>query len=319
MAHAHRMGVLHRDIKPANIMVTSDGCVKVTDFGIARVLGTSRMTREGRIIGTLEYIAPERIRGEETDIRSDIYSAGIVLFECLAGRLPFLSDTDFALMQAQMEQPPPPLGTLGVACPPALEAVVRHALAKSPQERFQTAEEFRDALAAAVPPLPAQRATQVSTNVSRLQPTRLATAAMAAPPPAAADPLRQKKRLVALLAALASVLIVLVGVLAWYRLRPSEAPPDSAPSAPTTVVDRPLIQAPPSPPLPAELLDIKPPAAPAAAKGGGLGDLLSGSKAEKSAPKPAEPAPDPRKAAAEAAARKAQEARRAEALRALEK
>jgi serine/threonine-protein kinase len=114
MAHAHRMGVLHRDIKPANIMVTGDGQVKVTDFGIARVLGASRMTREGRIIGTLEYIAPERIRGHEADIRSDLYSAGIVLFEMLAGRLPFVSDTDFALMHAHLEQTPPPLAELGV-------------------------------------------------------------------------------------------------------------------------------------------------------------------------------------------------------------
>jgi eukaryotic-like serine/threonine-protein kinase len=148
VAHAHRLGVLHRDIKPANIMINVEGQVKVTDFGIARVLGASRMTREGRIIGTLEYIAPERIRGDEADARSDLYSAGIVLYEMLSGRLPFLSETDFSLLQAHLNQPPPPMASVGVPCPPALEAIAMRAMAKAPADRFQNAEQFRDALAA---------------------------------------------------------------------------------------------------------------------------------------------------------------------------
>jgi serine/threonine-protein kinase len=110
MAHAHAMGVLHRDIKPANIMITGEGRVKVTDFGIARVLGSSRMTRDGRIIGTLEYLAPERIRGEEADVRSDLYSVGVVMYEAISGRLPFTADTDYDLMQAHLNQRRRPCG-----------------------------------------------------------------------------------------------------------------------------------------------------------------------------------------------------------------
>ena len=147
LAHAHSMGVLHRDVKPANIMVTADGRAKVTDFGIARVLGSSRQTRTGRIIGTLEYIAPERIRGDESDPRSDLYSSGVVLFEMLTGRLPFTADTDFALIKAHTEEPPPRLAdVLGERLPEEWEQVVMRAMAKSPDDRFQSAEEFRDAI-----------------------------------------------------------------------------------------------------------------------------------------------------------------------------
>jgi eukaryotic-like serine/threonine-protein kinase len=171
LSHAHSMGVLHRDIKPANIMVTGDGRVKVTDFGIARVLGSSRMTRTGRIIGTLEYIAPERIRGDEADPRSDLYSAGVVLFEMLTGKLPFTSQTDFELIKSQLEQEPPGIGhVLGSASPEDWDAVVRKAMAKSTGQRFQTAEEFCYAL----PVLAATLQSGSHAPAMGLKPTRLA-------------------------------------------------------------------------------------------------------------------------------------------------
>jgi serine/threonine protein kinase len=219
MAHAHRMGVLHRDIKPANIMVTGEGQVKVTDFGIARVLGSSRMTREGRIIGTLEYIAPERIRGHEADIRSDLYSCGVVLFEMLSGRLPFVADTDFGLMQAHLEQQPPEFGTLGVACPPPMEAVVRKALAKAPEERYQSAEEFRDAVVAAAP-APTVMATRLAS--APMQPTRLATplepTRLAAPPSGTPAPSGGGKgKWLAIAGAIVVVLIVAAAVGFWIH------------------------------------------------------------------------------------------------------
>ena len=167
--HAHAIGILHRDIKPANIMLTNTGAVKVTDFGIARVLGQARMTRQGNIVGTLEYIAPERIRGEEADLRSDIYSLGAVLYEMLSGRLPFERDNEFALMQAHLTAPVPPFASLGVGVPPPFETVLKRALAKKPEDRYQTAMEFRGALEAAE--------FQAASERPQVRPTRLAAPA----------------------------------------------------------------------------------------------------------------------------------------------
>jgi len=173
LSHAHSMGVLHRDIKPANIMVTGDGRVKVTDFGIARVLGSSRMTRTGRIIGTLEYIAPERIRGDEADPRSDLYSAGVVLYEMLTGRLPFTAQTDFELIKAQLEQEPTPVSDLlAVGSAAEWNAVVQKAMAKSTGQRYQSAEEFGLAL----PDLPALSASGTRSPAIAVKPTRPLTA-----------------------------------------------------------------------------------------------------------------------------------------------
>ncbi len=227
MSHAHRMGVLHRDIKPANIMVTGDGTVKVTDFGIARILGSSRMTREGRIIGTLEYIAPERVRGEEADIRSDLYSAGIVLFETLAGRLPFVSNTDYGLMEAHLHSAPPALGELEVKCPPVLEAILRRSIAKRPEDRFQSAEQFRDELAAVEAGVPAGVRTAVPatakpTRLAGAEP-RLAETRLAAPGPAGVSGGKQVKRWA--LAAAAAIVACGLGTAFWLHRGPAPAEP----------------------------------------------------------------------------------------------
>ncbi|HMB91558.1 MAG TPA: serine/threonine-protein kinase [Rhodothermales bacterium] len=146
IAHAHALGIIHRDLKPANVMLTPEGVVKVMDFGIARVLGTARMTRTGHLIGTIEYMAPEQVRGRETDARSDVYALGIVLYEMVTGQVPFEADSDFELMRAQAEDRPPPPRTVLPSVPTTVEKAILRALAKSPDARFQTVTDFRDAL-----------------------------------------------------------------------------------------------------------------------------------------------------------------------------
>jgi serine/threonine protein kinase len=177
--HAHGLGILHRDLKPANIMLTSS-MVKVTDFGIARALGQARMTREGNLVGTLEYLAPERIRGQEADGRSDLYSVGVVLYEMLSGRLPFERDTEFELMRAQLEEAPPAFSSLGLTGVPAqLEETVFRALAKVPEERFGTAGEFRRTLEPARGPMPVKATRLAVEPVLGAKATRLAVEAPA--------------------------------------------------------------------------------------------------------------------------------------------
>jgi len=177
------MGIIHRDIKPANMMLTETGTLKVMDFGIARVLGTARMTKQGNIVGTIEYMSPEQVRGLETDARSDIYSLGILLYEMLTGRVPFKSDSEYDLMKMQIEDAPAPPRVFAAGIPPAVEQAIMRSLAKRQEARFQTAGEFRDVLLAAIGgTAPALTAPVIST------PTLAAGSAFAAPQATASTP-----------------------------------------------------------------------------------------------------------------------------------
>lgn len=158
LEYSHRAGVVHRDIKPGNVMVTTAGQVKVMDFGIARAISDSAATvaQTSTILGTAQYFSPEQARGEAVDARTDLYAAGVVLFEMLTGRPPFQGDSAVAVAYQHVSEQPPTPSTVNPQLTPAVDAVVLHALAKDRFARFQSAAEFRSDIAAAaagqVPP-----------------------------------------------------------------------------------------------------------------------------------------------------------------------
>ena len=148
LAVAHRAGLVHRDVKPANLLVTPDGTVKVTDFGIARALESSQLTATGTVMGTVQYASPEQISGAATTAASDVYSLGIVAYELVAGRSPYQADSNIGLAMAHLQTEPAPLPD---AVPDALAAVILRALAKDPAARPADGAAFATELRALPP------------------------------------------------------------------------------------------------------------------------------------------------------------------------
>ncbi|GAB3076115.1 serine/threonine-protein kinase [Nocardioides zeae] len=250
---AHRAGIVHRDVKPANLLVTPDRTVKITDFGIARAADGLALTQTGMVMGTPQYISPEQAQGMTAGPAADVYSLGVVAFECLAGRRPFVAETAVATALAHLRDPVPDLpGNV----PPGLASVVRRAMAKKPEERFADGAELARALrdpssvaapAAAAEPAPTQ-ATQVLGGAAV---PAAAAAATAFPPTGAAAVVTEETtepagadepRKTPVLPWVAGILaLLLVAALVWIFVATSggddddpAAPPSETSSAPPT-------------------------------------------------------------------------------------
>src|SRR6202050_471469 len=141
LGYAHQRQIIHRDVKPGNVVVLNDGGGKIVDFGIAQ-LGNERFTQTGQVIGSLYYMSPEQIQGLDIDARSDIYSTGVLLFEFLAGVLPFQGKDPTSTLAKILQEPPPSLSNLFTACPPELDAVIQRALSKDRNNRYTAMEDF---------------------------------------------------------------------------------------------------------------------------------------------------------------------------------
>ena len=227
LAFAHRHGVVHRDVKPGNILITPDGDVKVTDFGIARAMNTEEsLTQTGAVMGTAAYFSPEQAEGKGVDSRSDIYSLGVVLYEMAVGRPPFTGDSPVAVASKHVRDQPVLPRQANPTVPPALEAVIMKAMAKNPDDRYGSAEELRADLLRFADGRPVEAGdpglTSVMTAVEATQAVPTTTGRTMAIPPSGPPPgqedLERKKRTRNLIILLV-VLLVALAVIAYFLLR----------------------------------------------------------------------------------------------------
>src|SRR5215471_18650168 len=144
--YAHSKGIVHRDIKPANIMVTADGTCKITDFGIAKITASEQLTMTGSIVGTPHYMSPEQVQGQAVDGRSDQFSLGVIVYELLTGEKPYTGEHLTTVVYKIVAEEPPPPRRLNPTLTPAIEAVIRKALAKQADARYRSCQEFADAI-----------------------------------------------------------------------------------------------------------------------------------------------------------------------------
>jgi len=228
LAHAHGAGIVHRDLKPANLMLTESGLVKVMDFGLARMVGTEHLTNDGFMVGTPAYMAPEQVLAEEIDGRADLYAMAVVFYRLLTSRLPFNADSGISMAHKQVHDSPTPVRAVRTELPSACEDIIGRALVKSPADRFQTAEEFKSALAAlSVSGSRVSMATPVSGSAPALTPPSTRSSVLPEDPTVMLKmPVRRQLSIAVLVAA-----VVLAGVPTVYLVwdaRPEQTQPLAA-------------------------------------------------------------------------------------------
>ena len=240
LSYSHKAGIVHRDIKPANVMLTPAGQVKVMDFGIARAVAdtSATMTQTAAVIGTAQYLSPEQARGETVDARSDIYSAGCLLYELLVGRPPFVGDSPVSVAYQHVREQPVPPSQLDPEITADIDAITLKALAKDADDRYQSAREFKNDITRV---LTGQQATAVvprPTSESDV-PTRVVAPVPVAPPMSGGTEVEEKPQRRGGVIALVSVLAVLLlagvayGVYRWVQ--PDEPPPPALVAVPNVL------------------------------------------------------------------------------------
>ncbi len=231
LSYSHKAGIVHRDIKPANVMLTGNGAVKVMDFGIARAVAdtSATMTQTAAVIGTAQYLSPEQARGETVDARSDVYSAGCLLYELLVGRPPFIGESPVSVAYQHVRENPVPPSQLDSMVTPEIDAIVLKSLAKDPDDRYQSAREMKADIARVL--AGEQTTAMVPRVVPEEQiPTRIVAPVPPAPPaqPPEPEPVEEEPKRRVGLAILIGVLIVALlggGAYGIYRLLQPTPPP----------------------------------------------------------------------------------------------
>lgn len=191
---AHRAGLVHRDVKPGNILITADGRVLLTDFGIAKGVGdTDDLTNENIMMGTAKYLSPEQVRGRKLDGRADLYSLGLVLYECLAGRVPFIGETDAETALARLNRDPTDISRLRPTLPPGLADLIHRLLARKPDDRFKSGGEVRAAIGTITSRAAEAAAHAATPAAGQPTPTRMARASGSPASPMRAAPGKQRR------------------------------------------------------------------------------------------------------------------------------
>ncbi len=226
--YSHRAGIIHRDIKPGNVMLTPSGDVKVMDFGIARAISdaASTMTQTAAVVGTAQYLSPEQARGETVDSRSDVYSAGCLLYELLTGRPPFVGDSPVAVAYQHVREPATPPSDHDTDLPPAIDAIVMKSLAKRVEDRYQSAAAMRSDIDRYLAGRPVHAVIPDDPPATTVVPP-VPPGPVTRPPTLAEEPYEEQERSrTAVLWILGLLLLLLIGAAAYFLPKFFESPPD---------------------------------------------------------------------------------------------